>query len=201
MDLPNALLLDLDDTVLDEYGNPDDVWRGVCLEFADRLGVVTPGQLYAAIVESREWFWADAERARRGRLDLHEARRQVVRGAFERLGLPAPPSAVELADRVTVVREAAVKPLPGAIESPRQRREAGVRLGLLTNAQSRYQRRKIERFSLDGFFHHTQIEQELGSGSRTIEPSGMRSKRWGWGRRKPGWSVTTWSTILGAPSG
>ena len=117
MALPNALLLDLDDTILDTYGNPDDVWRRLCREFADRLGAVTPGQLHGATVEPREWFWADAGRARRGRLDLREARRQVVRGTFERLCLPALRTAVELDNRFTVVREEAVKPLPGAIET------------------------------------------------------------------------------------
>ena len=30
MDLPRALLLDLDDTILDAYGNPDEVWRRLC---------------------------------------------------------------------------------------------------------------------------------------------------------------------------
>ncbi len=99
MDLANALILDLDDTILDAYGNPDEVWRRRCREFADRLGAVTPGQLHGAIVQSREWFWADAGRARRGRLDLREARRHGVRGAFERLCLPAPASAVELVDQ------------------------------------------------------------------------------------------------------
>ena len=164
MALPNALLLDLDDTILDTYGNPDDVWRRLCREFADRLGAVTPGQLHGATVESREWFWADAGRARRGRLDLREARRQVVRGTFERLCLPALPTAVELADRFTVVREEAVKPLPGAIETLRRIREADICLGLLTNGQTRNHRRKIERFSLDRFFHHIQIEEEFGVG-------------------------------------
>ena len=164
MGLPSALLLDLDDTVLDALGNPDEVWRRLCREFADRLGAVTPGQLHAAIVESREWFWADTGRARRARLDLREARRQVVRGAFERLCLPALPSAVEMADRFTVVREEAVKPLPGAIETLRQLRETDIRLGLLTNGQTGNQRRKIERLSLNGFFDQIQIEEEFGVG-------------------------------------
>ncbi len=101
MDLPNALLLDLDDTILDSYGNPDEVWRRLCRE---------------------------------------------------------------LADRFTVVREEAVKPLPGVIDTLQRIREADICLGLLTDGQTRNQRRKIERFSLDGFFDHIQIEEEFGVG-------------------------------------
>ena len=164
MDLPRALLLDLDDTILDAYGNPDAVWNRLCAEYADRIGAATPEQLRTAIAESREWFWADEERSRRGRLDLGEARRQVVRGAFERLHLPVPPSAVQLADRFSAVREEEVKPFPGAIETLRRLRTMDVRLGLLSNGQAGNQRRKLERFGLEAFFDHIQIEEEFGVG-------------------------------------
>ena len=164
MDLPRALLLDLDDTILDAYGNPDAVWIRLCGEFADRIGAATPEQLQAAIAESRECFWADEQRSRRGRLDLPEARRQVVRGAFERLRLPLPPCATELADRFSAVREEEVKPFPGAIETLRRLRATDVRLGLLSNGQAGNQRRKIERFGLGAFLDHIQIEEEFGVG-------------------------------------
>ena len=164
MDLPEVLLLDLDDTILDSYGNPDDAWSSICLRFAGRMSGVNPRQMQGAIAESRDMFWADESRARRGRLDLHGARREIVRRAFTRLGIAPGPLADEMADRFTIIREEAVKPLPGALETLRELRHRGIRLGLLTNGQSRHQRRKLDRFGLDQYFDHVQIEEEFAVG-------------------------------------
>ena len=99
MDLPEVFLLDLDDTILDSYGNPDDAWSSICLRFAGRMSGVNPQQMQGAISDSRDLFWADESRARRGRLDLHGARREIVRRAFTRLGIAPGPLADEMADR------------------------------------------------------------------------------------------------------
>ena len=164
MTLPGALLLDLDDTILDAYGNRDAAWRPLCAEFARLLGTVTADELRAAIIESATWVWSDPERARRARLDLRAARRMVVRGAFTHLGIGNTPVADTMADRFSAVREAAVKPFPGAIDTLRRLRAANVRLALLTNGAARSQRAKIARFGLEPFFDHIQIEEEFGVG-------------------------------------
>ena len=164
MPLPKALLLDLDETILDAYGNPDAAWQPLCSEFAERLGSVTQEALHAAVIESREWVWSDPERARLARHDLAETRRRVVRGAFARLDLTDTAVANSMADRFTAAREEAIKPFPGAIEALGKLREAGVRLALLTNGEARRQRDKIARFGLEPFFDHIQIEEEFGVG-------------------------------------
>ena len=89
--LPRALILDLDDTILDAYGNPSEAWLRLCHEFAGQLGGVAPKALHAAILEARDWVWSDPERARDARLDLWEGRRQVVRRAFVLLDIPGAP--------------------------------------------------------------------------------------------------------------
>ena len=162
--LPKALILDLDDTILDAYRNRSEAWVELCHEFASQLGVVTPDELHAAVMASAEWVWSDPDRARQARLDLREGRRQVVRRAFARLGIPAAPIADTMANRFTTLRERAVKPFPGAIDTLRQLREGGVRLGLLTNGQAESQRGKIRRFGLEPYFDHVQIEEEFGVG-------------------------------------
>ncbi|HEY5640165.1 MAG TPA: HAD family hydrolase, partial [Dehalococcoidia bacterium] len=43
-------------------------------------------------------------------------------------------------------------------------REAGVRLGMMTNGAEAAQRAKIERFDLAGYFDHIIIEGEFGTG-------------------------------------
>ena len=88
MDLPKALLLDLDDTILDSDSNADDVWLEVCREFAPRLGSVTPKDLHAAVMNARDWLWGDLERARRGCLDLPQARRDLLTRALGRHKTP-----------------------------------------------------------------------------------------------------------------
>ena len=69
-----------------------------------------------------------------------------------------------MADRYTTIREEAVRPFPGAIDTLRRLRETGIRLGLVTNGAADMQRGKIDRFGLGGFFEHIQVEEELGVG-------------------------------------
>ena len=162
--LPRALLLDLDDTILDAHRNPDEAWIGVCREFAGHLGAMTPEDLHAAVLESRDWLWGDPDRARRARLNMTGTRRVIVRRALGRLDLPYSPAAEAMADRFTTLRDAAIRPFPGATETLRRLGEAGVRLGLLSNGDGPTQRGKIDRFALEGFFDHIQIEGEFGVG-------------------------------------
>lgn len=164
MNLPRALLLDLDDTILDAHRNPDEAWIGVCREFAGRVGAMSPEDLRAAVLEARDWIWGDPERARQARLHMTGTRREIVRRALGRLDLPYSPAAEAMADRFTALRDAAIRPFPGAIDTLRRLGEAGVRLGLLSNGDGPSQRGKIERFALDEFFDHIQIEGEFGIG-------------------------------------
>ena len=164
MNLPGALLLDLDDTILDSYSDPDEAWLQLCHEFAASLGTVTPRELHAAVMSARDWLWDDSERARRGRLDLPQARRDIVLRAFARLDVPDSPIVGRMADRYTAIREEAVRPFPGAIDTLRRLKETGIRLGLITNGAADMQRGKIGRFALGGFFDHIQVEEELGVG-------------------------------------
>lgn len=162
--LPRALLLDLDDTILDAHRNPDEAWIGVCREFAGRVGASSPEALHASVLESRDWFWGDAERSRRGRLEMGGTRREIVRLALDRLDLPYSPAAEDMADRFTELRHNAIKLFPDATDTLRRLRGAGVRLGLLTNGNSSSQRGKIERFGIEPYFDHIQIEEEFGVG-------------------------------------
>ena len=162
--LPRALLVDLDDTILDAHRNPDEAWISVCREFAGRLGAASPEDLHAAVLDSRDWIWGDPERSRRAHLNMNGTRREIVRRALRHLDLPYSPAAEAMADRFTALRDEAIRPFPGATDTLRRLGEAGVRLGLLSNGDGPTQRAKIERFALEGFFDHIQIEGEFGAG-------------------------------------
>ena len=164
MALPKVLLIDLDDTILDSDSNADEVWLEVCREFAGSLGGVTAEEFHAAVMHSRDWLWGDLERARRGRLDLWQARRDILTRALARLRISNSPVVEGMADRYTVIREEKLKPFPGAIDTLLRLKEAGIRTGLLTNGRSESQRAKIDKYDLAGFFDHIQIEEEFGIG-------------------------------------
>lgn len=163
-ELPKAILFDLDDTILSYDNELDEVWSEVCDEFATRLDGVRPEALRAAIDEHRAWYWSDPDRHRRGRLDLELARREIVGGAFERLGLAMSPIAEELGLSYAKKRDAAIEPFPGALETLKIIRDRGVRLALVTNGNGEAQRRKIDRFGVEVYFDYVLIEGEFGAG-------------------------------------
>jgi putative hydrolase of the HAD superfamily len=158
------MLIDLDDTIVSYSSLAEGIWRGCCERFASRADGLQPETLYKAVQESRRWFWSDPDRHRQNRLDMRRAQRKVVAGALRRLEVDDPSLVADIADTFTDEREAAVKPLPGAIEALARIKESGVRTALITNGAQDAQRRKIERFALEGYFDAILIEGELGYG-------------------------------------
>ena len=164
MQLPRAILFDLDNTILDDEAVSIECWQQVCRSFAPFPGGLETDSLLASIEEVRAWYWGDTERDQRGRLDPHAARREIVTIAFDRLGSSDSAPAHEIADAYTSLKEKSVKPFPGAIESLRYIQRSGTRLALLTNGTKEFQRAKIDRFSLETLFECIVIEGEFGTG-------------------------------------
>lgn len=156
--LPPVILLDLDDTILDDSGAAAAAWEQACREHD------APAPLVDAIREAGAWFWSDPERHRTGRADLFEARRKIVATALERLGLDDDGLSTRVATRLNELRDAAISPLPGAIDTLETLRTRGVGLGLVTNGSARHQRWKLERFGLADRFDYIGIEGEAGVG-------------------------------------
>lgn len=164
-DLPRALLLDLDDTILDFSRMAPVLWRELCAEYGPRLGAAEAGALFDALQERARRFWSDPRTERPGRLDLPGSRRRIVRAALDDLGLESGDGCGEaLADEFTRRREERIVPLPGALESLAAFAARGVRLALVTNGASAPQRRKIERFDLGRRFDAILVEGEVGAG-------------------------------------
>jgi putative hydrolase of the HAD superfamily len=165
--LPRAMLIDMDDTILSAYSRPDLAWNIVATEFAGELAPLSPQRVAAAIVDSGRRFWATAGAA--WRLKLDEARHEVVKGGFATLaaaGEAALPTdlAMRLADRFTAYREEQMFVFPGAHEAIDALKMLGVKLALVTNGAAGTQRAKVERFALTHRFDHIQIEGEHGFG-------------------------------------
>jgi putative hydrolase of the HAD superfamily len=157
-------LLDMDDTILEDTVSTAACWLGACEQFAAEIAPLTARQLVTEIDALRTWYWGDPERHRAGRLNLDRARGEIVAMALQRHGV----ATAALGDRIALchaeLRDHAMKPFDGALETLRHLRERGLRLALLTNGASLPQRRKIERFGLAPFFDCIVVEGEFGAG-------------------------------------
>jgi len=166
-DLPRAMLIDMDDTILSAYARPELAWNAIATEFADELKPLPPGEVADALLASARTFWSTAEPI--WRIRLAEARRLTVKGGFAALAAAGHRTlpddlADRIADRFTAYREEEMFVFPGAHEAIDAFKARGVKLALVTNGNAEMQRAKVERFALGHRFDHIQIEGEHGFG-------------------------------------
>jgi putative hydrolase of the HAD superfamily len=162
--LPAVLLLDLDDTILDDTGARDRCWQETCAEAVRRRPELDAGLLHAAIERERAAFWSDPEEHRRWRIRLAEAFGEIVCRALAALGVDDRELGMELGAMHDRLRKESITPLDGAIDTLHELRRRGVTLGLITNGSAEGQRGKIERFALAAHFAYIGIEGEVGHG-------------------------------------
>ena len=158
-----ALLIDLDDTLLDYSGGVDECWAGACHGVAGPAGV-DPARLVAALARSRRWFWDDPDRHRRERTDMMGAWTKVVTHALEAIGHSGDVLAAGVAEAFAASRWERMELFPGVRQALTRLREREIPLALVTNGDRRQQRRKIERYDLARFFDIVVIEGEFGVG-------------------------------------
>src|SRR5438552_1459448 len=104
----------------------------VCEQFAPQLGSVSAETLLSAIHAYRDWYWSDPQRHRQGRLDLAQARREIVAGALRQLDREEPILARDIAYAYAEARESGFCLFPDTIEALNRLQQLGVRLALIT---------------------------------------------------------------------
>ncbi|MBI2887730.1 MAG: HAD family hydrolase [Chloroflexi bacterium] len=161
---PGAILLDLDDTILNFSGSVEPAWRAICARAAAGAPGLDPESLYHAIDRVRTWYWADPKKHKEGRADLRAASRRIVYEALVSVGFDAPDLAKEMAESYRDLRERAVELFPGAADTLAELKSRGIPLALLTNGNAVDQRAKIQRFNLAPYFECIIIEGEFGAG-------------------------------------
>jgi putative hydrolase of the HAD superfamily len=163
MDDVKALLLDLDDTLLDYSGGVDDCWTAACTLGGARGGIDAPAVI-AAVAASRRTFWDNPEHNRRERVNMLGAWTKVVARALETLGRPDPALATAIATEFARRRRERMQLFPDALTGLAAWRAAGIGLGLVTNGDASHQRDKIARHGLASYFGVIVIEGEFGVG-------------------------------------
>ena len=158
-----AVLLDLDDTLLDYTGGVEGFWAGACRAVGGPAGIDVEA-LVPAVEASRRWFWSDPERHARERVRMLEAWTKIAERALESLRLVAPGLGLEIARDFAARRREAMALFPDALPCLERLRAEGAALGLVTNGDASMQRDKIERFALAPFFDVVVIEGEFGVG-------------------------------------
>jgi putative hydrolase of the HAD superfamily len=158
-----ALLVDLDDTLLDYSGGVEDSWQTACQALAPTAGLDAIA-LADAVRIARRWFWDDVTRQRTERMNMMGAWAKIAANGLERVGAPSPELAARIAEDFAARRWAVMRLFPGVPEALGRLCASGVPMALVTNGDKSQQRRKIEQFDLAGFFDVIVIEGEFGVG-------------------------------------
>jgi putative hydrolase of the HAD superfamily len=158
-----ALLVDLDDTLLDYSGGVEESWAEACAEAVCPAGLPLD-EAVPALRRARRWFWDDPVRHRTERIDMQGAWTKIAARALETLGRPDPALASAIAEAFAARRWRRMALFPGARATLERLRAQGTMMGLVTNGDRRHQRRKIEDHGLGGFFDVVVIEGEFGVG-------------------------------------
>ena len=158
------MLFDMDDTIVTDDAVSEFAWKEVCRICSETTRLSKSEELFTSINEIREWFWGDFERAQEGRLNLHQARRTIVKKALERLGYNDEEVVSQIVNNYVDLKDRVIGLFPNTEGTLRELVRRGIKLALLTNGEGNIQRRKIERFNLDQYFTVCLIEGELGYG-------------------------------------
>ena len=162
--LPPAIFFDLDDTIISYDAGAVPLWKEVCEAYCFQTGEFQAQQVFESVIRTSKWYWSDQERHRIGRLNLANARREVVTRAFHELGSDNLAGAHWIADEFSARRNASIVIFPDAEATLQDLQRRGVRLALLTNGAAQEQNAKIERFNLRQYFETILIEGEVGFG-------------------------------------
>lgn len=165
---PKAMLIDMDDTILNLSAGATRAWQQLVDDYAPRLPNPDRDAFQAALIAARTDYWRDPATHRPGRLDLTGSRRAIIQQALRAVGLPDATATYELAAQMahelTEAILAGIEPFPGAVETVAALRAHGIRLALITNGEAREQRRKITRHNLAPLFDCVLVEGEFGVG-------------------------------------
>jgi putative hydrolase of the HAD superfamily len=163
MNKPEAVLFDLDDTLMKFDIVSDLAWKTSCDDFVRNNPVCFSNrELFECLFKIRKWYWSDPVRHKKGRNDMKNARREVFGHALRELGFDDSEKIIETADGYTRLQEALWELFDGTVEALQSLQNLNIRMAVVTNGPSAVQRGKLERFGITRFFNHIIIDTEVG---------------------------------------
>ena len=162
--LPQAIIFDLDDTIIAEAEMSERCWEEVCTVYSVRLGGTVGEILLETIREIRRGNLANRERLERGGSDLRSIRQNLLLSAFAALGIEDTSLVQEMTNSYMALKSVLVEPVPGALDTLRKLKQEGIRLAMITNGPAEEHRAKMQRAELEHFFEYILVEGEFGVG-------------------------------------
>ena len=172
---PKAILFDLDDTLISPHHHRTVFWQEAIQDIWTHKKVhIVPkpkdiDDLVSKIDRSATDFWSVPERHKSGRLDIRTARFTILDNAIgsdERYDWN---TRWLIADRCGAIMFDKTTLFPDAISTLKNLKLEGIKLALVTNGASEAQRAKINKFDLEQYFLHVQIEGEAGVGKPELQ--------------------------------
>jgi HAD superfamily hydrolase (TIGR01549 family) len=154
-----GVLFDLDDTLLDTTGADRRIWLEIVEVIAARLPAVDRRALRERYLAVTDLHYAELAA---GRVDLHTFRRRRLADALSPWG----ELDEELFEQYTALKDRLpeeVTAFPEAVGVLRGLRRHEIRVGLLTNGPSAFQRRKLAVTGLEDELDSIAISGEIGS--------------------------------------
>ena len=165
MSVPRALFVDMDDTLIVAHRDAATAWRTVLAEdFADHFDATAAETLLEAVTAASDSMWGNPQSHRMWRYRMPDARREVARRACLATGLGDAAVAAALGDAFSAHRDRNMRLFEGTVEALEALRATGLRMALVTNGASDFQRAKIDRFGLERHFDYVLVEEEFGVG-------------------------------------
>ncbi|MBH66858.1 MAG: phosphoglycolate phosphatase [Rhodospirillaceae bacterium] len=166
---PKAILFDLDDTLISPHLHRTIFWKDAIEQvwIEQRALIPVPsdiGKLVEHIDVAAKLFWSDPQRHKTGRLNLKKARFDILQNGIRSDPRFDEPLKWSIADRCGALMSERTTLFPDAISTLKKLLEKNIKLALVTNGTSIAQRAKINKFHLEQYFSHIQIEGEAGIG-------------------------------------
>jgi putative hydrolase of the HAD superfamily len=163
MNLPKAILFDLDDTIISFTSAKELAWEKCCENFVSKEIVTFQSvTLLHKIYKMRKWYWSDPIRHKAGRENMKNAIRQIVIYALEDLGYYDREKSNQLADKHSILQDELLCLFDGVLEALQSFCNLNIRMAIIANGKSEIQRSKLDRFNLNRFFELILIETEVG---------------------------------------
>ena len=172
---PKAILFDLDDTLISPHHHRTFFWHEAIQDIWKQKEVRRVPEpkdiddLVNKIDRSAANFWSVPDRHKSGRLDIRTARFTILDNAIGSDKRFDRNTRWLIADRCGALMFDKTTLFPDAISTLKNLKLEGIKLALVTNGASEAQRAKINKFDLEQYFLHVQIEGEAGVGKPELQ--------------------------------